>query len=234
MKTCVLMPTFNEREVIRTSVAKLLTTQPLVDIIIIDDCSPDGTGVLADELAANHPTVSVVHRDKKDGLGQAYAQGFNVALARGYERIVQMDADGSHQPQDLGNILARTEDLVIGSRWISGGEVKNWPAHRIWISRAGNAYARFALGTELRDVTAGYRAYSAELIKLLPTDKIRAHGYGFQVEMTKWALSQGASIVEVPISFIEREGGSSKMTAIIIVEAFLLCSGWLLSRLLRR
>jgi glycosyltransferase involved in cell wall biosynthesis len=234
LKTCVLMPTFNEREVIRDSVKKLFAEQPEIDLIIIDDSSPDGTGVLADQLAADDSRVSVIHRDRKDGLGRAYAQGYQVALERGYQRIVQMDADGSHQPQDLARLLARTEDLVIGSRWVSGGAVKNWPSHRLWISKTGNAYARFAIGTSLKDVTAGYRVYSSELLKKLPTDRIRAHGYGFQVEMTKWALSAGATTAELPISFIEREGGQSKMTYGIIAEAFFLCTGWLLMRLFRR
>jgi dolichol-phosphate mannosyltransferase len=228
------MPTFNEREVIRTSVERLFSEQPNLDLIIIDDSSPDGTGVLADELAATDERVTVIHRDKKDGLGRAYAQGYQVALERGYQRIVQMDADGSHQPKDLASLLARQEDLVIGSRWVSGGAVKNWPRYRIWISRAGNSYARFAIGTGLKDVTAGYRVYSSELLAKLPTTQIRAHGYGFQVEMTKWALAAGARVAEVPISFIEREGGRSKMTYGIIAEAFLLCTGWLIARLLRR
>lgn len=230
----MLMPTFNEREVIRTSVERLFSEQPNLDLIIIDDSSPDGTGVLADELAATDERVTVIHRDKKDGLGRAYAQGYQVALERGYQRIVQMDADGSHQPKDLASLLARQEDLVIGSRWVSGGAVKNWPRYRIWISRAGNSYARFAIGTGLKDVTAGYRVYSSELLAKLPTTQIRAHGYGFQVEMTKWALAAGARVAEVPISFIEREGGRSKMTYGIIAEAFLLCTGWLIARLLRR
>lgn len=230
----MLMPTFNEREVIRSSVERLFLEQPEIDLIIIDDSSPDGTGVLADELAAKDERVSVIHRDKKDGLGRAYAQGYQVALERGYQRIVQMDADGSHQPKDLASLLARQEDLVIGSRWVSGGAVKNWPRYRIWISRAGNSYARFAIGTGLKDVTAGYRVYSSELLAKLPTNQIRAHGYGFQVEMTKCAVAAQASVSEVPISFIEREGGRSKMTYGIIAEAFLLCTGWLIARLLRR
>lgn len=228
------MPTFNEREVIRTSVVRLLTEHPEIDLIIIDDSSPDGTGELADEIAMQDSRVSVIHRAKKDGLGRAYGEGYQVALARGYERVVQMDADGSHRPQDLKLLLARTEDLVIGSRWVSGGEVRNWPVYRMWISRAGNAYARFSISTDVQDVTAGYRIYSAELLAKLPTNKIRAHGYGFQVEMTKWALAAGASVAEVPISFIERARGRSKMTYGIIAEAFVLCTVWLFERLLRR
>ncbi len=234
MKTCVLMPTFNEREVIRSSVTRLFAEQPEIDLIIIDDSSPDGTGVLADQIAAQDSRVSVIHRTNKEGLGKAYAQGYQTALNRGYQRIVQMDADGSHQPKDLAKLLARTEDLVIGSRWVSGGEVKNWPGHRIWISTTGNAYARFAIGTKIRDVTAGYRVYTAALLEKLPTNQIRARGYGFQVEMTKWTLAAGGEVSEVPISFLEREGGKSKMTFGIIWEAFILCTGWLVERLLRR
>jgi dolichol-phosphate mannosyltransferase len=228
------MPTFNEREVLEASVLKLLEAEPGVDLMIIDDASPDGTGEIADKLASGEPRVSVLHRKAKDGLGKAYAQGFQVALEQGYDRIVQMDADGSHQAQDLNKLLASDADLVIGSRWVSGGEVKNWPTHRLWISRAGNAYARFAIGSQVRDVTAGYRVYSAELLKKLPLEKIQAHGYGFQVEMTRLAMQLGASITEVPISFIEREGGRSKMTWGIIIEAFALCTKWLVMRLIRR
>lgn len=228
------MPTFNEREVLETSVTKILEAEPGVDLMIIDDASPDGTGEIADKLASVHSRVSVLHRKAKDGLGKAYAQGFQVALERGYERIVQMDADGSHQAQDLHKLLDSAADLVIGSRWVSGGEVKNWPTHRLWISRAGNAYARFAIGSHVKDVTAGYRVYSAELVQKLPLDRIQAHGYGFQVEMTRLAMQLGASITEVPISFIEREGGRSKMTWGIIIEAFALCTKWLVMRLARR
>lgn len=228
------MPTFNEREVIHASVSKLFEAQPNLDLIIIDDSSPDGTGELADKIASQDERVSVIHRSQKDGLGRAYAAGFAVALARGYERIVQMDADGSHQASDLKKLLEAEADLVIGSRWVVGGEVLNWPVYREWISRAGNAYARFAIASKLQDVTAGYRAYSVELLHKLPLTEIQAHGYGFQVEMTKLSKATGASIVEVPITFIEREGGRSKMTTGIIFEAFALCTKWLVSRLIRR
>ena len=228
------MPTFNEREVIQASVEKLFDAEPGLDLIIIDDSSPDGTGELADKIAAGDSRVSVLHRQSKNGLGRAYAQGFQVALDRGYERIIQMDADGSHQAHDLGRLMASDADLVTGSRWVSGGEVQNWPNYRQWISRAGNAYARFAIGSELKDVTAGYRVYSAGLVSKLPLERIQAHGYGFQVEMTKLSMGLGADITEVPITFIEREGGRSKMTTGIIIEAFALCTKWLLQRLVRR
>ena len=228
------MPTFNERELIRTSVSKVLEASLDLDVIVIDDSSPDGTGDIADQIATAQSRVTVLHRKQKQGLGRAYAHGFRVALERGYDRVIQMDADGSHQAADLAKLLDAKADLVIGSRWVSGGEVLNWPNHRLWISRAGNAFARFSIGSELRDVTAGYRNYSAKLLSRLPLEKIQAHGYGFQVEMTKLALGEGASVVEVPIRFVEREGGRSKMTLGIIVEAFALCAKWLLQRLARR
>jgi dolichol-phosphate mannosyltransferase len=234
MRVVVLMPTFNERELIQSSVTKVLAANSELDIIVIDDSSPDGTGVIADKIAAGEPRVSVIHRKQKQGLGRAYAEGFQVAIDRGYDRIIQMDADGSHQATDLGKLIDLEADLVIGSRWVSGGEVLNWPSHRLWISRAGNAYARYAIGSNLQDVTAGYRNYSAKLLSKLPLEKIQAHGYGFQVEMTRLALSAGAIIVEVPISFVEREGGRSKMTLGIIFEAFALCTKWMLQRLARR
>ena len=234
MRAVVLMPTFNERELIRTSVSKVLAASSDLDILVIDDSSPDGTGEIADQLAASDARVSVLHRGEKQGLGRAYAHGFRVALERGYDRVIQMDADGSHQASDLAKLLDAKADLVIGSRWVNGGEVLNWPSHRLWISRAGNAFARFSIGSDLRDVTAGYRNYSAQLLSELPLEKIQAHGYGFQVEMTKLAISEGAIVVEVPISFVEREGGRSKMTIGIIFEAFALCTKWLMQRLVRR
>lgn len=228
------MPTFNEIEVLAENVEKLFQVQPGVNLVIIDDNSPDGTGQLAQELASSDQRIHVIHRKQKAGLGKAYAEGFRYALEQGFERVIQMDADGSHQAVDLQKLLDSDADLVIGSRWVSGGEVLNWPSHRLLISRLGNAYARFAIGAKLMDVTAGFRNYSANLLSQLPLEKIEARGYGFQVEMTKQALEAGASIKEVPISFVERVGGRSKMTWGIIFEAFGLCTKWLFERLFRR
>lgn len=233
MKIAVLMPTYNEIEVLEDSVRNLFESQPDVHLVILDDNSPDGTGRLADRLATKNQQIHVIHRNKKSGLGKAYAQGFRYALDHGYDRVVQMDADGSHRPEDLSALLAEKADLVIGSRWVSGGEVLNWPRHRLWISRAGNAYARFAIGSKIKDVTAGYRNYSAELLRKLPIDSIEARGYGFQVEMTKLTLSEGGVVKEVPITFVERASGRSKMTFDIILEAFSLCTKWLIARLRR-
>ena len=228
------MPTYNEIEVLAENVTRLFEHQPQLQLVIIDDNSPDGTGQLADQLAAADGRVHVIHRSSKAGLGKAYAQGFKYALEHGFDRVIQMDADGSHQASDLRKLLASDAELVIGSRWVSGGEVLNWPGHRLFISRLGNAYARFAIGSKLKDVTAGYRNYSATLLAKLPIEQIEARGYGFQVEMTKRALGLGANVVEVPISFVERVGGRSKMTWGIIIEAFSLCTKWLFERLFRR
>ena len=228
------MPTYNEIEVLAENVTRLFEHQPQLQLVIIDDNSPDGTGQLADQLAAADGRVHVIHRSSKAGLGKAYAQGFKYALEHGFDRVIQMDADGSHQASDLRKLLASDAELVIGSRWVSGGEVLNWPGHRLFISRLGNAYARFAIGSKLKDVTAGYRNYSAKLLAKLPIEQIEARGYGFQVEMTKRALELGANVVEVPISFVERVGGRSKMTWGIIIEAFSLCTKWLFERLFRR
>lgn len=233
MKIVVLMPTYNEIEVLEESVASLFDAQPDLDLILIDDNSPDGTGELADRLASSNSRIRVIHRAQKRGLGKAYAEGFRYALDAGYERIIQMDADGSHQAKDLAKLIGAKGDLVIGSRWVTGGEVLNWPKHRFWISRLGNAYARFAIGSKVKDVTAGYRNYSAGLLTRLPIDQIQARGYGFQVEMTKTAIEVGGVVTEVPISFLERQSGRSKMTMDIIFEAFWLCTKWLVERVRR-
>jgi glycosyltransferase involved in cell wall biosynthesis len=228
MKTLVMMPTFNEVETLRHTVEKLVQQNLDVDILIIDDNSPDGTGALADRLKSEYKCVDVIHRSKKEGLGRAYAAGFKFGLERNYSRLVEMDADGSHRPEDLANLLLATEsaDLVIGSRWIAGGEVANWSFLRQLISRLGNQYASLMLKSKIRDLTSGYRIYSASLAKELPIEKMQAHGYAFQVEMAFRSQLLGAVIVEVPIRFVEREGGRSKMTLAIVLEAFLLCTKW--------
>jgi glycosyltransferase involved in cell wall biosynthesis len=235
-KTLVLMPTFNEISTLESSVRHLISTNPDLDVLVIDDNSPDGTGYLADQLAKNNGRVNVLHRSAKSGLGRAYIAGFRWGTARGYELLVQMDADGSHRPEDLPALLAKAleAELVIGSRWIRSGEVKNWPKYRQLISKFGNWYAAKALNSKLKDMTAGYRVYQADLIRRLNLDSIEAQGYGFQVEMTYQTQKLGAKVVEIPIQFIERENGVSKMTLDIVVEAFLLCTKWGILRLIRR
>lgn len=228
-----MMPTYNEVMGLKYSVEKLLQHNPQVDVLIIDDNSPDGTGQLADTLA-EQPRIHVLHRSQKEGLGKAYLAGYEWGLARSYDRLVQMDADGSHRPEDLPALLANSADLVIGSRWMSGGAVENWPKYRELISRLGNSYAGLATGLGIGDLTAGFRSYSASALQQLNLNKLEAQGYGFQVEMTRRAVAAGMSVAEVPIRFVERENGRSKMTYSIVFEAFWLCTKWGAQRLFRR
>jgi dolichol-phosphate mannosyltransferase len=233
MKVLVMMPTYNEAQGLSNSVQKLLKHNPGVDVLIIDDNSPDGTGEIADQLASK-PRVHVLHRAQKQGLGKAYLAGYEWGLSRNYDRLVQMDADGSHRPEDLPALLAEGSDLVIGSRWMRGGAVENWPRYRELISRFGNLYAGAATGIGIGDLTAGFRSYSAHALRQLNLGKLEAQGYGFQIEMTRRAVATGLSISEVPIRFVERENGRSKMTYSIVFEAFWLCTKWGLQRLAKR
>jgi dolichol-phosphate mannosyltransferase len=228
MKTLILMPTYNEAGVLRTSIDGVLGQNLNLDILIIDDDSPDGTGLLADTLSAEHKQVSVLHREHKQGLGKAYIAGFQWAIEKGFEFVIQMDADGSHRPTDLRKLIsvAKPNRLVIGSRWIAGGQVEHWPRYRQWISKAGNFYARTVLASSVRDMTAGYRCYPTAILKSLPLAKVQAQGYGFQIEMTLLCQERGVEVVEIPISFIERKKGNSKMTYRIVLEAFWLCTIW--------
>jgi dolichol-phosphate mannosyltransferase len=236
MKTLVMMPTYNEIATLEHSVTALYKHNPSVELVVIDDSSPDGTGQLADRLALENPNIHVLHRPEKQGLGKAYLAGMSWGLANGYELLVQMDADGSHRAEDLPKLIARasTDQLVIGSRWIPGGAVHNWPWYRKAISRFGNFYAARMLGSELGDLTAGFRVYGKNLLASLPLENVSAQGYGFQVEMTKNVLSLSKEVIEVPIQFVERENGSSKMTLGIVLEAFLLATKWGFERLTRR
>lgn len=233
-RVLVIVPTYNERESIPAALAALAEHVPNADVLVVDDGSPDGTGALveelagADEQAAGRRRVQVLHRPGKDGLGRAYLAGFAWALDRGYTTIVEMDADGSHRAQDLPRILARTSDaeLVIGSRWVHGGRVVNWPKHREVLSRGANTFTRLAIGMPVRDATAGFRAYSADLLRRIPREEVASQGYGFQVDMTHRALRAGSRVIEVPIVFVEREVGASKMSRAIIVEALISVTLW--------
>jgi dolichol-phosphate mannosyltransferase len=222
------MPTFNEIENLEWAVGQINLFAPEVQILIVDDSSPDGTGVLADKLAANLRNVHVLHRDQKDGLGAAYLAGFSWAISNGFEYVVEMDADGSHRAVDLPKLLAKASqsDLVIGSRWISGGEVENWPWYRKAISRFGNTYARFLLQTGIKDMTAGFRVFKVSFLKQLQLDGVAARGYAFQVEMALRSHRAGGVIREVPITFVERTRGASKMTTAIVLEALWLVTKW--------
>jgi dolichol-phosphate mannosyltransferase len=196
--------------------------------LVVDDSSPDGTGVWAAQAAAGDPQIHVLHRPAKDGLGRAYRDGFRWALRRGFDPIVEMDADGSHRPEDLPALLRATgaADLAIGSRWVPGGRVTGWPLRRRLLSRGGNLYVRALLGLGVKDATAGFRAYRADLLRRIDLDRIEAHGYGFQVNMTLAARDAGGRVVELPIEFPERTEGVSKMTGGIVREAMWLVTRW--------
>jgi dolichol-phosphate mannosyltransferase len=224
MNTLVIMPTYNESMNIEHSVTELFTYNPDVKLLIVDDGSPDGTGDIADSLAAADDRVNVMHRKEKSGLAGAYKAGFAWGIERGFEFLVEMDADGSHRAGDLPKLLAAapTNDLVIGSRWTKGGKVENWPWHRLLLSRWGNIYAQFMLASSTHDMTAGFRVYKASLLQRLDLEHLSARGYSFQVEMTRKSEEVDATIAEVPITFIEREHGVSKMSQSIVIEAMLL------------
>ena len=228
----VIIPTYNEIENVESIIRTVLSQHKFFHVLIIDDNSPDGTGDLADLLANKHPQLRVLHRQAKQGLGRAYIAGFEWAIENGYDFIVQMDADGSHRPDDLPLVVeaAAENRLVIGSRWVPGGAVLNWPWYRQWISRAGNLYARLTLRSHVKDITAGFRCYPVSFLTGLELELVRAQGYGFQIEMTKLAQDSGVAVEEVPITFVERESGVSKMTYKIIFEAFWLCTKWAFRR----
>jgi len=224
----VVVPTYNERDNLGPILTRLHAALPSVDALVVDDGSPDGTGELADKLAAGDDRVHVLHRTEKAGLGAAYIAGFRWGMARDYQVLVEMDADGSHAPEDLPRLLdALTDaDLVIGSRYVPGGRVVNWPRSREILSRGGNIYSKLALGVRINDITAGYRAYRRRVLEKLELDDVASHGYCFQVDLTWRTVRAGFTIVEVPITFTEREIGTSKMSGNIVREALLRVTQW--------
>jgi dolichol-phosphate mannosyltransferase len=224
----VVIPTYNERENLAWIVGRLRESVPAADVLVVDDDSPDGTGVLADELAAADAQVSVLHRTEKAGLGAAYLHGFRVALERGYGVIGEMDADGSHQPEQLPLLLAALDnaDLVIGSRWVSGGSVVNWPLTRKALSVGGNLYARVLLGIPLRDITAGYRLFRRTTLERIDLDTVESAGYIFQTDLAFRTLRAGLTVTEVPIEFVERVRGESKMSRDIATESLRRITSW--------
>lgn len=219
----VVLPTYNERASLAAVVAGIRAHVPSARILIVDDGSPDGTGDAADELAAADAHVAVHHRSGKLGLGSAYVHGFGAAERGGYRFVVAMDSDGSHRPEDLPALMAAARSgagLAIGTRWIAGGRIVNWPLIRRWISRGGTGFARAVLGSQLHDLTSGFRVIELDWLRRIDLDALDSQGYGFQVE-TAWRLEQlGCPIAEVPITFVERADGRSKMTLGIVLEAF--------------
>ena len=230
MRTLIVMPTYNEAESIRAMVERVRRSVPDADLLIVDDGSPDGTGEIADDLAASDDRVSVRHRAAKSGLGSAYLLGFGIAAKQGYEAVVEIDADGSHDPAELPAMLALLEnrgtDLVIGSRWVDGGSVVNWPWARRAISRSGNRYAKWMLRSSIRDLTAGFRAYRTAALRGLDRAVVSSQGYCFQVELAWRVERAGGVVIEHPITFVERTTGSSKMGPAIVAEALVRVTGW--------
>jgi dolichol-phosphate mannosyltransferase len=226
------MPTYNEAQSLASTVEGLLAEVVGVDVLIVDDNSHDGTPKIADSLSMTHPRVSVLHRPLKQGLGPAYIDGFRYAFSNGYQVVVEMDADGSHQASDLTSILGEMNnaDLVIGSRWIKEGSVQNWPVSRLFLSRFGNLYARLMLGTHIFDMTSGFRAYKAGFLEDLISSSVASQGYSFQVELAYRASKSGV-VKEVPITFVERSEGRSKMTLGIIFEALVKIQIWGIKRI---
>jgi dolichol-phosphate mannosyltransferase len=230
-RAVVIIPTFDEIENLENAVQAVFAAVPDAAILVVDDDSPDGTGALADRIAAADPRVSVLHRTERAGLGQAYLAGFRLALDAGHTVLVEMDSDGSHPATALPAMLARLDDddrpgLVIGSRWTPGGRVVDWPASRRLLSETANTYARIALRIHVRDATAGFRAYRAETLRAIPLDDVQSHGYCFQIDMTLRTLDAGFGVEEVPITFRDRLLGQSKMSAGIVVEAMLRVTQW--------
>ena len=233
------MPTYNERGNLKPTLADVFTHNPQVHVLVVDDNSPDGTGALAEALADKDRRIHVLHRPGKEGLGPAYVAGFRCALARGYEFICEMDMDGSHRGADLASMLEAMRarpgvSLVIGSRRVPGGGTLNWPWYRDLLSRCGSWYARTMLALPMQDVTSGLRVYRAAMLRQLDLRGQRANGYVFQIDMTRRVAAVGGTIMEVPITFAERAGGRSKMSAAIIAEAMLRVTAWGLQRMFRK
>jgi dolichol-phosphate mannosyltransferase len=227
-KVLVIIPTYNEAENIKPIVARVRASVPDAHVLVADDNSPDGTGKLADELAGADKHVHVLHRQGKEGLGAAYLAGFRWGIDEGYGVLVEMDADGSHQPEELPRLLTALKgaDLVLGSRWIPGGRVVNWPKSREILSRGGSTYSRMMLDVPIRDVTGGYRAFRKETLEGLGMAEVASAGYCFQVDLAWRAVKGGFHVVEVPITFVERERGDSKMNRNIVVEALFRVTAW--------
>lgn len=232
----VIIPTYNEADNVGPIVGRVRKAVPDAHILVADDNSPDGTGKIAAELAAADDQVHVLHRQGKEGLGAAYLAGFRWGTERGYGVLVEMDADGSHQPEELPRLLTAlgAADLVLGSRWVPGGRVVNWPLSRKLLSRGGSTYSRALLGIPIRDVTGGFRAFRTQTLEGLDLAEVASQGYCFQVDLANRAVRAGFQVVEVPITFVERERGDSKMSKDILVEALWRVTAWGVASRFRR
>ncbi|HEY1173577.1 MAG TPA: polyprenol monophosphomannose synthase [Verrucomicrobiae bacterium] len=235
-KALVIVPTYNERDNLPPLVAKLLSLPIQIDLLVVDDNSPDGTGQIADDLAAKHPQVKVLHRAEKNGLGRAYCAGFAWALERGYEYIMEMDGDFSHNPDDIAKFLeaAKDADLVIGSRYCNGIRVINWPLTRLMLSMGAGMYVRIITGMPFSDPTGGFKCFRRHALKSIDLDNVRSNGYSFQIELTHKLWRQGMRVVEVPIIFTDRFQGTSKISRKIVYEAVFMVWRLLFQNGLRR
>jgi dolichol-phosphate mannosyltransferase len=231
-RTLVVVPTYDERGTIAELVLALRGLPDAPAVLVVDDASPDGTGAIADALAAVDPDVAVLHRDRKSGLGPAYRAGLGWGLERGYEVLVEMDADLSHDPLELPRLLAATADadLVVGSRYVPGGGIERWPTHRLLLSTAGNRYVRAVTGLPLRDATSGYRVFRRAVLTAIGIDSFRSDGYAFQVETALRAWRAGFAVTEVPIRFVERREGASKLSRRVVLEAIWRVLRWAVGR----
>ncbi|PWJ53195.1 dolichol-phosphate mannosyltransferase [Quadrisphaera granulorum] len=239
-RVLVITPTYDERESLPVTLARLRAAVPDADVLVVDDGSPDGTGEIADAIAVSDPAVHVLHRPRKSGLGGAYTAGFTWGLQRGYDVLVEMDADGSHAPEQLPSLLAAVgvpgddagrrgaagADLALGSRWVPGGRVVDWPLTRQLLSRAGSIWARWATGAPLHDATGGFRAYRAHALRAIDLPSVRSEGYCYQIDLATRVVRAGLRVVEVPITFTERAAGASKMSRAIVVEALWRTTVW--------
>ena len=227
-RVVMVVPTYNEVDNIAWVVRRLRTAVPEVDVLVVDDASPDGTGDVADALAAEDAQVRVLHRQAKDGLGAAYLHGFAVALEAGYDVVGEMDADGSHQPEQLPRLLdaLRDADLVIGSRWVRGGSIVNWPRRREALSRGGTRYVRLLLGSDVHDATSGFRLFRRQALEKIDLTTVRSAGYVFQTDLVARTLRAGLTVTEVPIEFVERVRGESKMSADVAAESLRRITAW--------
>ncbi|GAA2362246.1 polyprenol monophosphomannose synthase [Saccharopolyspora halophila] len=234
--TLVVIPTYNERENLAAILRRLFDALPTAHVLVVDDASPDGTGKLADDLAGDDERLHVLHRAGKAGLGAAYVAGFDWALERDYAAIIEMDADGSHAPEDLPRLIGMLgpsgtgADVVLGSRYVTGGRTVNWPWHRALLSRGANVYSKLALGVAINDITSGFRVYRSEVLRTVRLHDVASQGYCFQVDLAWRAVEAGFIVAEAPITFVEREFGASKMDADVVREALLRVTKWGLRR----
>jgi dolichol-phosphate mannosyltransferase len=239
VKPLIVLPTYNEAENIVEVLERIADAVPGADVLVVDDGSPDGTADIAEHWSAEHGGhVTLLRRGAKAGLGSAYRAGFAYGIAQGYDALIEMDSDLQHDPAALPSLISAVEagaDLAIGSRYVPGGHIPDWPKHRQWLSRGGNRYASIVLRLQVRDATAGFRCYRSSTLSRIDLERITADGYGFQIEMAYNVARLGGRIVEVPITFNDRERGTSKMSSRIVVEALLLVTWWAIcDRILRR